>query len=285
MPAQDLLRLAASVESASEHPIAEAVVRAAEAAGTTLTAPDSFRAVPGQGASAEVEGRKLHVGNLRFMDSSGIALDGMQSEVERLQTEAKTAIIVAVDERVAGVIGVSDSIKPEAAEVVARLQAEGLQVVMITGDNQQTAAEIAAQAGIREVFAEVLPGGKAAEIERLQAEGKQVAMVGDGINDAPALAKSDVGIAIGTGTDIAMAAAPIVLISGNLVGVNRAIEISRMTLRTIKENLFWAFIYNIILIPAAAAGLLSPVLAAGAMAFSSVFVVGNSLRLGRKEVK
>jgi Cu+-exporting ATPase len=277
----EVLRLAASAERVSEHPLGEAIVEAAEERNLHLEEPREFEAVAGQGIKATLNGRKVLVGNLRLMEGNQVALGRAEADVERLQAEGKTTVMLALDSRAKGVIAVADTAKEGSKEAVSRLKAMGLEVVMITGDNQRTAQAIAHQMGIDRVLAEVLPEDKAAQVKKQQQEGHVVAMVGDGINDAPALAQADIGIAIGTGTDVAMEVGDIVLIRGDLRSVPEAIELSRKTMGTIKGNLFWAFAYNTAGIPIAALGILVPWMAAAAMAFSSIFVVSNSLRLRR----
>ncbi|MBI3160090.1 MAG: heavy metal translocating P-type ATPase [Chloroflexi bacterium] len=286
--ADAMLRLAASVETVSEHPLAEAVVQGAQARGLSLEQPADFEAVPGHGVISRVEVHSVMVGNLKMMQRHSIALGDWEPRALALADEGKTPMYVAVDGLMAGLLAVADTVKADSAEAIRRLHEMGLEVVMITGDNHRTAAAIARQVGIDRVLAEVLPEDKAYNVHLLQGEGKKVAMVGDGINDAPALAQADVGLAIGTGTDVAIEASDITLIKGSLKGVVTAILVSRATMRNIKQNLLGAFIYNTLGVPVAAGVLfpmfgllLNPLLAGAAMAFSSVTVVTNANRLRR----
>jgi Cu+-exporting ATPase len=286
--AEELLRLVASLEASSEHPLADAVVRHAKDLGLALSPAESFQSVTGRGAVAVVDGTALAVGNEALLADYAVAVDPLRAEAERLASEGRTPVYVAADGELAGLLAVADPIKTTSREAIARLKRMGLEVVLLTGDNQRTAEAVAREAGVDRVVAGVLPDGKVEEIRRLQQAGAVVAMVGDGINDAPALAQADVGIAIGSGTDIAIEASDITLMRGDLAGVADAIALSRRTMRTMKQNLFWAFIYNVVGIPVAAGVLypvfgllLSPILASAAMAFSSVSVVTNSLRLRR----
>ncbi|MNJ18463.1 Copper-transporting P-type ATPase [compost metagenome] len=284
----EVLALVAAVETRSEHPIAEAIVAAAEQRDLKVDPVESFDATPGFGVSATVAGRTVAVGADRFMTQLGLDVSGFLATAKRLGEQGKSPLYAAIDGRLAAVIAVADPIKESTPEAIKALHALGLKVAMITGDNAATAAAIAKQLGIDEVAAEVLPDGKVAALKKFRSEGARVAFVGDGINDAPALAEADVGLAIGTGTDVAIEAADVVLMSGDLRGVPNAIALSQATIRNIKQNLFWAFAYNAVLIPVAAGALypvngslLSPIFAAAAMALSSVFVLGNALRLKR----
>jgi Cu+-exporting ATPase len=284
----EVLQWAASAEKGSEHPLGEAIVRAAEEKGLGTKTVEGFEAIPGQGIRARIHGETFLLGNLKLMEDNGVDLDGLRVEMERLANEGKTPMVVARNHSAAGIVAVADTLKPNSREAVEALQRMGLEVIMITGDNERTGKAVAAQMGIKRVFAEVLPWEKSRQVKKLQEEGKVVAMVGDGINDAPALAQADVGIAIGTGTDVAMESSDITLITGDLRAVVTAIQLSKRTIRTIRQNLFWAFFYNILGIPIAAGILypfwgilLNPMIASAAMAMSSVSVVSNSLRLRR----
>lgn len=279
-----ILKMAASIENRSEHPLGDAVVTKAKERNLTLSEPVKFQTIVGKGVIAEVNEHLVIVGSTALMDDNNIDWQKAEKSINLLREDGKTAILTAINGELQAVMGISDTIKENARKAIEDLMDLGLEVIMITGDNRQAAQAIASQVGINQIRSEVMPGEKSSAIESMQENGAVVAMVGDGINDAPALAQADVGISLGTGTDVAIAAAPITLISGDLRGVSKAIKLSRVTLQTIKQNLFWAFFYNIILIPVAAVGFLNPILAAGAMAISDVFVIGNSLRLNRKKL-
>ncbi|WP_040952875.1 heavy metal translocating P-type ATPase [Gorillibacterium massiliense] len=278
---EDLLRYTAAAEKSSEHPLAEAIVEGAVNRGLELQPTEGFEAIPGYGIHAALEGKEILVGTRRLLEKYSISYAAAEKQMEKLESEGKTAMLAAIDGQYAGMIAVADTVKPTSASAVARLKEMGIRVVMVTGDNRRTAEAIGREIGIDQVLAEVLPEDKAAEVKKLQKAGRKVAMVGDGINDAPALATADIGIAIGTGTDVAIEAADVTLMRGDLTGIADAIRMSRKTMTNIKQNLFWALAYNSLGIPIAAAGLLAPWLAGAAMAFSSVSVVLNALRLQR----
>ena len=287
-PPEDVLRWAAVAEVASEHPLGEAIVRAARERGLEVARPDSFQAIPGHGVEADWRGRKILLGTRRLMALRGLDTAGEEGRLQALESEGKTAMLVAVDGALAGLVACADTLKPHAREAVAALRRMGLETAILTGDNRRTAEAIARQVGIDRVLAEVLPDQKVAEVERLQAEGRRVAMVGDGINDAPALARADLGIAIGSGTDVAKETGHVILLKEDLRDINAAFEVARATMRKVKQNLFWAFSYNTLSIPLGA-GLfypfwrlvVSPELAALLMAVSSLSVTLNTLLLKR----
>jgi len=293
MDENDILRIGASVERGSEHPLGRAIVREAENRGIILAEPEGFKAFGGQGVRADIEGMEVTVGRPGWFNENGIDISSAREGILSLQDEGKTVVLVATN-MVKGLIAIADSIRPESVEAVKKLHDLGMKIVMVTGDNEQTAKAIAAEAGINLIYSELLPEAKVRHIKTLQEKGEKVAMVGDGINDAPALAQSDVGMAIGTGTDIAMESGDVILVAGSLLSVPGAIQLSRDTMRTIRQNLFWAFFYNIALIPVAAGVLypfeslphflrqLHPIIAAFAMAISSITVVSNSLRLYKR---
>jgi Cu+-exporting ATPase len=280
----DLLSLAAGIESFSEHPLAHAVVEEAKHRGISPAAITGFVNVAGKGVHGKRGGKNVAMGSARFATERGADLSALKADTARLESEAKTILVVAEDDQLLGVLGVADNIKEDAVRAVTAFKTAGIKAMMITGDNEATARAIAKAAGIDEVIAHVLPGDKAREIKKLQAKGSRVAFVGDGVNDAPALAQSDLGIAMGTGTDIAIETGDVVLVKGSPLKAYEAIMLARTTFRTIKQNLFWAFFYNVAAIPLAAFGFLNPMIAATAMAASSVSVVGNSLRIKRKKL-
>jgi Cu+-exporting ATPase len=287
----DLLRLAASVERASEHPLAAAIVRAAEERGVSTVSVTDFDSPTGKGAVGKVDGKRIVLGNAKFLAELNVDVAALSSQAEELRKEGATAIFMSVDEQIAGVLAIADPVKPSTPEALSELKAEGVRVVMLTGDNWTTAKAVARRLGIEDVEGEVLPEQKSAVVQGHKAAGRVVAMAGDGVNDAPALASADVGIAMGTGMDVAMESAGITLLKGDLTGIVKARRLSRAVMSNIRQNLFFAFVYNALGVPVAAGVLyptfgilLSPIIAAAAMALSSVSVIGNASRLGRIEL-
>lgn len=282
---EHFLRLVGAAESSSEHPLAKAIVNGIMERGIDIPEAAAFEAIPGYGIEAEVEGHRLIIGTRRLMERHGVDIDHINDTMEKLEAEGKTAMLVAIDDQYAGIVAVADTIKETSRQAIEKLKEMGIQVIMMTGDNVRTAQAIAAQVGIAHLLAEVLPQDKADEVKKLQQQGKIVAMVGDGINDAPALATANIGMAIGTGTDVAMETADVTLMRGDLSSILDAVQISRKTMRNIRQNLFWALGYNTVGIPVAAIGMLAPWVAGAAMAFSSVSVVLNALRLQRMKIR
>jgi Cu+-exporting ATPase len=288
---RELLGLAAGLERSSEHPLADAVVAGAEEKGAEPAKSEEFESHTGKGVSGRVQGRRVLLGNKRLLEAFGVSSDSLDSKARNLRAEGKTAMYVAIEGKVAGILSVSDPIKETTAEAIEKLHKEGIRIVMLTGDNRATAKAVSDKLGIDDFVAEVMPEDKANAVKRLQQQGKVVAMAGDGINDAPALAQAQVGIAMGTGTDVAMESARVTLVKGDLRGITRAALLSKATMRNIKQNLFFAFIYNALGVPIGAGVLypvfgllLSPMIAAAAMSFSSVSVIGNALRLRRANI-
>jgi Cu+-exporting ATPase len=287
----ELLRLVASLENVSEHPLASAIVAGAKERGVPLVAVDGFESITGKGVMGTIDGRRVAIGNLKMLESISLSVETLTPKADELRRNGQTVMFVAVDNRAAGLVGVADPIKEGAREAITALHGDGIRVVMLTGDNRTTADAVARAVGIDQVEADVLPDQKASVVKALQSKGERVAMAGDGINDAPALAQAQVGIAMGTGTDVAMESAAVTLVRGDLRGIVRARRLSRNTMRNIRQNLFFAFIYNVAGVPIAAgilypwfAVLLSPMIASAAMTFSSVSVIGNALRLRRAEL-
>jgi len=284
----EVLRLAACLERASEHPLAEAIIAGAEDKEIALVKPNDFQSITGKGVTGTIDGHKVAVGNMKLLESLGVQLGNLPKHADQQRADGKTVVLVAINGKAAGLVGVADPIKDSTPEAIHDLHSEGIQIIILTGDSRATALAVASKLGIDQVQAEVLPEQKTIAVKQLQAEGRVVAMAGDGINDAPALAQANVGIAMGTGTDVAMESAGVTLVKGDLRGIVRARRLSKATMRNIRQNLFFAFVYNTVGVPIAAGLLypffgilLSPIIAAAAMSFSSVSVISNSLRLKR----